>query len=209
MERFESLYAAMIKPWVVIATTAIILLSFFYIDEPVAYYFQHKAFGTQYPWLFSFTSLGDFKLYLGAFFLMALFFRYLKRLRRFEICSWYLWLCVLIPSMVCTVLKIMLGRARPELLFSDHLYGFYGFNLQHSFWSFPSGHTTTIMGLMFGLCTIFPRYFWGFMVFGLFSALTRCTLNYHYPSDVVAASYLALVQVGLLYRWFSSKKGFR
>jgi membrane-associated phospholipid phosphatase len=206
---FESLYAAMTKPWVVIAIIVILLLSFLYIDEPVAYYFQNKAFGTQYPWLFSFTLLGDFKLYLGAFFIMALYFRYVRRLRRFEICSWYLWFCVLVPSIVCTVLKIMLGRARPELLFSDQLYGFYGFHLQHSFWSFPSGHTTTIMGLMFGLCTIFPRYFWGFMLLGASSALTRCTLNYHYPSDVLSASYLSLVLVGFLYRGYYSKNGFR
>ena len=114
---------------------------------------------------------------------------------------WFLWLCVLVPSLVCLVLKVLLGRARPDLLFNEHLYGFFGLKTHAPYWSFPSGHTTTVMGFVFGLSVLFPRKCYLFILAGSIVVLSRILLTHHYLSDVMAASYLALLEVGLLFWW--------
>ena len=206
MARLERLFAFMIKPWVVITCLAVIFLSFLYLDRPIAEYF-HGVDSKTYRAIFGgLTKLGSYFLYLGPLFVLALFFRYIYPNKNWEIRTWFLWLCVLIPNMVGLVLKISMGRARPSLLFDDHLYGFYWMKLQGSFWSFPSGHTTTIMGLLFGLCVLFPRYFFGFIFMSLLVDFSRIMLTEHYLSDVIVASYLALIEVGLLLVWLRRKK---
>ena len=104
------------------------------------------------------------------------------------------------------VLKIVFSRARPDLLFSQQWYGFYGFKFSAPFWSFPSGHATTIMGFVFALCALWPKYRYLFLLYGVLIALSRVVLTHHYLSDVMVASYLALVEVGLLYSWFVQRK---
>ena len=120
--------------------------------------------------------------------------------------SWVLLLCVLIPNIISLALKILLGRARPELLFDQSLYGFYGLHFVRPFWSFPSGHTTTVVGLVLGLMLIFPRHFYAFIVAGLLVISTRVFLTDHYLSDVLGTSYLVLFEVGLLSIIFRDKK---
>jgi membrane-associated phospholipid phosphatase len=197
---FERIAAIMIKPGVMVSYVVVIVLSILYIDRPLAYYFHGFDFRTTQPLLMWFTHLGISALYIGGLFLLALFFRYIRRDKLNEKRAWFLWLCVLIPSLVCIVLKVLLGRARPELLFTEQLYGFFGLQREELFWSFPSGHTTTIMGFVFGLSVLFPRYCYAFIAVGLMVVLSRIMLTYHYLSDVMAAAYLSLLQVTILKR---------
>jgi len=106
-------------------------------------------------------------------------------------------------------LKVIFGRARPDMLFNDQLYGFYGLQTHAQFWSFPSGHTTTVMGFVFGLCALFPRHCVAFILTGLIVVSTRILLTHHFLSDVLIASYLALLEVGLLYCIMWRKAGIK
>jgi membrane-associated phospholipid phosphatase len=175
------------------------MLSFFYVDKSLAIYLHALHLSEHYPFLDAITILGESKLYLVSFFLLALLFRYGIRRVRWEASAWFLWLCVLVPNLICLVLKVLLGRARPELWFQDQLFGFYGFQHQSSFWSFPSGHTTTIMGLIWGLSILFPRYVWIYGIIGFVVVVSRLLLLQHYLSDVMIAAYLALLEVGVLW----------
>ncbi len=208
MRPFERLLAIMIKPWVVILYMGLIMLSFLYLDRPIAYYFHDLNFRTTIPILNWLTKLGLGGLYFFPLFILALFFRYIRRNKDLERRVWFLWLCVLVPSLICVVLKILVGRARPDLLFSDHLYGFHGMKTQAPFWSFPSGHTTTVMGFVFGLSILLPRYCYALIAAGLVVVSSRILLTHHYLSDVMIASYLALVEVGLLHWWLQRKHFF-
>ena len=205
MIAFERLLAVMIKPWVVVGCVVLIILSIMYLDQPIAHFFHGLDPSTSIPILNLITKLGLGGIYLVPLILLALFFRYVYKNRKWEQRALFLWLCVLFSSIVCVFLKMVLGRARPGLLFSDQLYGVYGFHTQADFWSFPSGHTSTVMSLAFGLCVIFPRYFYAFIALGLFLVSSRVMLTNHYLSDVMAASYLALLEVGLLL-WCSRRK---
>ncbi len=203
---FERLITVAVKPWVIVGCLGLITLSFLYLDQPIAYYYHHLAQERDLYLLEWLTQLGLGGLYLISLFLLAIFFRYIYRKKLWEVRTWFLWLSVVLASVICFMLKVFLGRARPELLFSGHLYGFYGFHKHAPFWSFPSGHTTTIMAFVFGLSALFPRYCYLYIFAGLALAATRIMLTAHFLSDVLVATYLALLEVGLLFWWFQQKK---
>lgn len=203
-----NLFTVMTKPIVVVLTCVGIVLCMFYVDNPLAYDLMALDLDHRFPFLQWVTELGLGSLYLIPLPLLALYFRYGHRNHLYEVRTWFLWGCALIPSALCLVLKILLGRARPELLFNAHLYGFYGLQLKALYWSFPSGHTSTVMGFVFGLCVLFPRYSLAFMVPGLIVVSSRVFLTHHYLSDVLAASYFSLLEVALLHWWLKQRPYF-
>ncbi|MDA9272014.1 phosphatase PAP2 family protein [bacterium] len=197
MTSFDKIFSIMTRPWAIFCYFGFVILSYCYLDQPVAYYFYHLDLKIKTSFLLWIIKVGVAPLYLVGFFLLALFCRYIKRNEAWAGRFWFLWLCVLIPTFICLVLKIILGRARPELLFDSHLFGFYGFHLNSLFWSFPSGHTSTLMGLVLGLGILFPRHCYTLFFIGLALASLRVLLTDHYMSDVLASSYLALIEIGI------------
>lgn len=198
MLTFDRLFAAMTRPWVVIAYFGLTLLSFCYFDKAIAVYFyqlQPSFYLKIVHWI---TWLGFSVLYFSIFLITALFLRYIRMNQKGEERAWFLLLSVVIPGGLCHIFKIIFGRARPGLWVHDHLYGFYWFKTQNLFWSFPSGHTSVIMGVAFGLSIVFPRYLAAFILAGLLVASSRIVLHFHFLSDVLASSYLALLEIGLL-----------
>lgn len=198
MAPFDHLLKIMLRPWVVICYLSFVVVSFLYFDQPIAWFFYEEGLRAKLPVLYWLTQLGTGEFYIAALFLLALFYRYVRPNKTSEIRSWFLWLCVVVPYLVCCVLKISLGRARPELLFSHQLYGFYGLHFQPKYWSFPSGHTTTLMGLVFGLIILFPRYCYAFFITGVLLISTRILLTNHYLSDVLTSGYLTFLEVALV-----------
>lgn len=195
---FDRLLTLMTRPWVTLVVVALIVLSFSCLDQPLAIYLHGVDLKTNSLVLNWITKLGISVIYLPAFFLLAIFFRFIQVNRTWEARAWFLFACVAVPVVICGVLKVLLGRARPVMFFKEHLYGFYGLQWHSPFWSFPSGHTTTIMGVVLGLAILFPRYCYALLTTGFIVALSRVLLTQHYLSDVLTASYLTLLEIGLL-----------
>jgi membrane-associated phospholipid phosphatase len=208
MSPFDRFVKTMLKPWMVLSYFAFVIVSFFYFDIPVASWCHGLNLRNNMPVFYQITLLGTGGAYILLLCGMALFFRYVYHNQTYEARCWLLWLCVLIPYAITLVLKSLFGRARPELWFDEQLFGFYGLHFNKQFWSFPSGHTTTIMGLMFGLCILFPRYLYAFLAAGLCVVATRVLLTNHYLSDVMATSYLVLMEIAVLWAFLSRKKWF-
>jgi len=199
MAPFDRLLKTMLRPWVVVCYLSFMILSFLYFDQPIARFFYGMDLRDKLPFIAWITRLGTGEFYIAGLFLLALFYRYIRPNGIWEIRGWFLWLCVVIPYLICGVLKVCLGRARPELLFDHQLYGFYGPHfINYQYWSFPSGHTTTIMGLVFGLIILFPRYCYAFFFPGLLLVSTRIILTNHYLSDVLTTGYLTFLEVALV-----------
>lgn len=194
-----------INIWLSVFFLTAVVTSYLYIDKPVAWFFHAQNLNAYNSILKNITNLALSGFYLISFLILALTFKFIYRDKVWEARAWFLWLCVAIPSTVTLVLKMLFGRARPELLIHNNVYGFLGFQNHAQFWSFPSGHTTTIMGLTIGLAFLFPRYKFSFIILGFSIALTRVILLRHYFSDILIATYLALLQVGLLYCILNSK----
>lgn len=197
MSPFDRLFTLMTKPLAVVLYLSAIALLVFDFDKPIALYFYFLNLRIHLPILDFITRLGLGSIYIPTFFVLALFFRYIVVKREWEARAWFLLLCVAIPGIICLMLKVIFGRARPIALLYHH-YGFYGIKWNAYYWSFPSGHTSAIMGVMLGLCIVFPRYFYAFLLVGIMVALTRVFLGHHFLSDILFAAYLALLEVGLL-----------
>lgn len=198
MLSFNRLFHFMIKPGSIFTYGLLCTLVFLYMDKPLAEILYAQDVSTRYIFISWLTHLGLFALYSSLFFAAALWFRYVKKNALNEARCWFLWLCVLFNGSLCVVLKIFLGRARPELWFEHGFYGFYGFEYHSVFWSLPSGHTTTVMTVAFGLSVLFPRFRSLFILTGLSVALSRVLLVHHYLSDIMAAVYLSLTGTGFL-----------
>lgn len=194
--RFLTFAQELGRPWVMLLVILLISILITKIDLPLSEWIYQLHLQQSMPWLIPLTNLGLGIVYMGLLAVIALCFQFIFHQPRYARRTWFLWWSATIPSLVCVVLKISLGRARPDLWFSSHLYGFYGFHSSALYWSFPSGHTSTIMGLMFGLSVLFPRYCLLFIVAGLCIAFSRLLLTQHYLSDVLFATYLACVLIG-------------
>jgi membrane-associated phospholipid phosphatase len=201
---FERLFTTMANPWVMLFMVVLNVLLYFFVDKPLTFFMKTQQWMVKYPLLDILTQLGAGWFYMICLALLACVFRFILHNERWAHRTWFLWLCVLVPNLICLVLKILLGRARPDIFISSNLYGFYGLQKTAIYWSLPSGHTTTIMGLLLGCGALFPRYLWGFICFGGLISALRIVLLKHYLSDVMVASYLALIEVGLLYHWLES-----
>ncbi|KTC84162.1 phosphatase PAP2 family protein [Legionella brunensis] len=198
MSPFDRLLAIMTKPGVMIGYVGLIVLSFLYFDKPIAEYFYNFDVRKHLALIGWITKLGLGVLYMSLFFILAVFFRYIRTNREWEARAWFLFMCVVIPNAICVFLKVLFGRARPNLWIHNDLYGFYGLQFHAPFWSFPSGHTTTIMSVVFGLSIVFPRYCYALLLTGITVAMSRVLLTHHYLSDVLVAGYLSLLEIGIL-----------
>lgn len=104
----------------------------------------------------------------------------------------FLFAAVAVSGLVVDLLKVTIGRVRPKLLFAAHLYGFDGFALRPDHWSFPSGHTATIVSLAAALTILWPRHVLFYALVAAIVAVGRVVVGAHYPGDVLAGAFIAV-----------------
>lgn len=208
MTQFAKTFNFMKKPWVITSYAILVILSYIFIDRALATYFHQLDLRTTMHFLHYLTALGQWMGYLVLFFAAAFYFRFIQVNPLYAARSLYLLACVFLVNMVCLVIKVTLSRARPDLFFTANQFGFYWFKLKGIYWSFPSGHTTTIISVASGLGIVFPRYFYVLLSLALLVAASRVLLYYHYLSDVMTGFYLSLMVVGLFTEYLNGKKWF-
>lgn len=197
MYLFNKVFSFMLKPWVVISILSLVVISFFYIDKNLALYIHSLHLGEGVLVLSIITTMGISGIYLAILPILAIvLYLFHKKTWSLRVCM--LWCLVFFPTLITYVLKNFLGRARPIALFNNDLFGFFGYTRAENFHSFPSGHTTTITGLMLGLLILFPRYCYLFLLIGFSVMFSRVFLTWHYLSDVLMTFYLVTLEVGLL-----------
>ena len=175
-----------------------IALSVGFVDKPLAVWIEQLQVAQQWPVLWWLTALGNSKMYLLALPVLAVLLHGLPKLQHWGSRVWFLWWCVLLPNLIAVLLKIACGRARPTLWFSEQVHGFFGPQFNELYWSFPSGHTTTIMGFALGLVVLFPRFAWFYLSLACLVVLSRILLLQHYLGDVLMATWLCSLEVWLI-----------
>ena len=201
----QRILKGLLNPITVLLMVATISIFYFYVDLDAAKIFSNWNLQTYITVLTWVTNAGD-GLIVILFLMGGLYFRYINKHTIWELRFWFILQCIVLSGLICFILKMLFGRARPAQWFNVHEYGFYGLNINSAYWSFPSGHTTTILSIAFGLCVLFPRYWVLFVTPCFFVGLSRILLGYHYLSDVFVASYLTLLEVMTL-TYFLYKKG--
>ena len=193
-----ALYAAL--------TVMAIAVSIAYVDRPVALYFHQasppiaEAFGV-------ITRFGVSTYYLIATAALTLTFwlvrrlgegRWAARLGAAAVVPLFLFLSIAVSGLITDLLKVVFGRARPKLLFANETFGFDWWGTKADFWSFPSGHATTVVAIAAALYCLWPRFLPLYVGFAVLVSLSRAVIGAHYVSDVIAATFIAIAATAYL-----------
>ena len=104
----------------------------------------------------------------------------------------YLFTTVALSNVASTLLKNILGRARPKLFDQLGAMEFQPFTFEYDFTSFPSGHATTAGALAGVLSIIWPCARVPLLLAAAWVASTRFLIGVHYFTDAVAGCAMGL-----------------
>lgn len=110
-----------------------------------------------------------------------------------------------VPSLVTTVVKRLIGRARPVHLEDTGPFAFHPNWADWTYQSLPSGHATTAFALAAVVGFLSPRWFYPALGLAAVIGLSRLTLGAHYPSDVVAGAIVGLIGAYAIRLVFASR----
>lgn len=97
------------------------------------------------------------------------------------------------PSLVSTLVKRLIGRARPVHIDDVGPFAFHWNWADWTYQSFPSGHATTAFALAMVLGFILPRWFYPALIYAIAICVSRVALGVHYPSDVTAGAIVGVL----------------
>ncbi|WP_324172960.1 phosphatase PAP2 family protein [Sulfurimonas sp.] len=204
--------------------TALIFLSYFFVDKSVAEYFlanipSYEHIGD------TISILGESHWYIGTAIIGFIFFKYFKKNKLFEQRFLFLLYINIFSGLISLVLKQLFGRIRPWGMRGDS--DDYGFLLFQNFdlglvekmkyhfitvlespttySSFPSGHTTTVAAVFTYLIILFPRHLYLIVITGLIIVSSRILANDHFVSDIFAGIIVGSFSTIYLYSKFKEK----
>lgn len=208
MTAFENMFNLFRKPWVILIGLCVIACSFMWIDLPLTQFFRGLNLGDKLPILKYITMLGIWIDNIILFLLLIILFRFVIRNPLYEQRCRLMFTALMLTGLTGTIIKVILGRSRPELFFSSHLYGFYWFKLKPLYWSMPSGHSWTAFTLAFLGGVVLRGYLYMFIAIAIAVAATRVILCHHYLSDIMVGFYISLLVVGYLIQFIRDKRYF-
>ena len=184
------------------ATAILIVISIALVDRPVA----SSLHGRDSDLRSLFDFVGRLGLTYGYLIVFALAFGMLHwgglfpRLRPFaapmralSAVPAFLFLSISASGIMVDVLKVISGRARPKLFFRSDIYEFSWLSWRPDHWSFPSGHSATIVALMTALWYLWPQHLLFYVLAAAIVAASRIVVGAHYVSDVLAGALVAIL----------------
>jgi membrane-associated phospholipid phosphatase len=178
----------------------VIVICYFFIDVPAAIWFHAMNQETRnvFEWI---TKAGVSTFYLIVSFSLFIFFHWIRKHRSYADCALLFFSNIALSGIVTNIVKFLVGRLRPKMLFERGLYGFDPFRVGYEFNSFPSGHAATVFAIA-ATCSIFwPRYRILFFILAMTVAFSRLVLTAHYPSDVLAGAYIGTMTAIVMKRY--------
>lgn len=118
----------------------------------------------------------------------------------------FLFLAIAVPSLFVTIIKRMIGRARPMVTGSLDPYAFSPFVWRADYASLPSGHSTTAFAVLVAFGTLFPRARTVLLIYAFLIAISRVVVTAHYPTDVAAGALVGIGGALLVRRYFALRR---
>jgi lipid A 4'-phosphatase len=187
-------------------------IAMIWIDRPVADFFHDDSgwlqaffdavqnFGLGYPYLVLSALAFVFLRWGGAWSRLR---PWAERMRALAFIPGFIFTAVATSGLLVDLLKVLLGRTRPKLLFASGTYDFTWFGLRADHWSFPSGHAATAAALMTALWCLWPRPLWLYVAAAGLVAASRVITGEHYLSDVIAGAAIAVVATRVVATWLA------
>jgi len=117
----------------------------------------------------------------------------------------FLFLAIAVPGLVVTIVKRIVGRARPLVAGDDvFLYKFFLWRVEYA--SFPSGHATTAFAVAVAFGVLWPRLRPLLWAYAIIIALSRVIVTAHHPSDAVAGAIAGAVGALLVRDWMAARR---
>jgi membrane-associated phospholipid phosphatase len=115
----------------------------------------------------------------------------------------YVFIAVALPGVVVTIVKRLIGRARPYTWETAGPFDFDPFKWSPEFASLPSGHGTTAFAAAFAIAALYPRFRVPLWMLAGIIALSRVAVSAHYPSDVLAGAFVGVFGALVVRNWFA------
>jgi membrane-associated phospholipid phosphatase len=118
----------------------------------------------------------------------------------------FLFTAIAVPGLFVTIVKRMIGRARP--LVAGHIdpFAFAPFIWHAAYASLPSGHATTAFSVLAAFGLLWPRGRTVLLLYALLISLSRIMVMAHFPSDVLAGAVVGTVGALMVRRYFALRR---
>jgi undecaprenyl-diphosphatase len=118
----------------------------------------------------------------------------------------FLFLAIGAPGLFVTILKRLIGRARPFVVEEGGALVFMPFIWRPEYASFPSGHGTTAFAAAIAIGALWPRARPLMWAYAVLIAASRVVITAHYPSDVIASAFFGIIGALLVRDWFAARR---
>ncbi len=118
----------------------------------------------------------------------------------------FLFIAIGLPGLFTTIVKRMIGRARPFASGTADPYLYAPFAWDQSYASLPSGHATNVFAAVVAIGAVWPQARPVMWIYAGVIAISRVVLGAHFPSDVIAGAIVGTVGALLVRRWFAARR---
>jgi membrane-associated phospholipid phosphatase len=117
----------------------------------------------------------------------------------------FLFAAIALPGLVFTIVKRLIGRARPLVggSLDPFLHHTLGWSVEYA--SLPSGHATDAAAVATAIGALWPQTRPLMWTYAALIALSRVVLTAHYPSDVIAGVIVGAAGALLVRDWFAAR----
>jgi undecaprenyl-diphosphatase len=120
----------------------------------------------------------------------------------------FLFLAIGVPGLFVTIVKRLIGRARPFVGADGHddpfVYRLFVWRPDYA--SMPSGHSTTAVAAAIAIGAVWPRSRPVMWIYAVAIMASRVFVLAHHPSDVIAGALTGAAGAFLIRRWFASRR---
>jgi len=118
----------------------------------------------------------------------------------------FVFAAIAVPSLFVTIVKRLVGRARPLVGGSLDPFLYDPFTWRVEYAGMPSGHATTAFAALVAFGTLWPRSRTIFLVYALLIAISRVMVTAHYPTDVLVGALVGIAGAAMVRRYFAQRR---
>jgi undecaprenyl-diphosphatase len=118
----------------------------------------------------------------------------------------FLFAAIAVPSLFTSIVKRVIGRARPFVDLAGDPFHFEVFVWRPEYASMPSGHATTAVAAAMAFGMLWPQLLAPLWAYAVIILASRVLLAAHYPSDILAGAAVGTVGALLVRDWFAARR---
>jgi membrane-associated phospholipid phosphatase len=118
----------------------------------------------------------------------------------------FLFAAIAVPGLFVTIVKRIIGRARPNVGGSLDPFLFSPVRWEAAYAGMPSGHATTAFAVLVAFGTLWPRARTALLIYAVLIAISRVVVTAHYPTDVLTGALVGAVGAMMVRRYFALRR---